>query len=45
MTLNLLFFTITINKVKETKQAFIEAKRVEEIMEENAAKHYYMNRF
>jgi len=45
MILNIFFFTVTIKKVKETKEAFIEAKRIKEIMEETKEEYYYMGRF
>ncbi|GKU81358.1 YrzI family small protein [Niallia sp. NCCP-28] len=45
MTLNMLFFTITIKKVRQSEKEFLAEQQIEEIMEANKSKHYYMSRF
>ncbi|MFT8322583.1 MAG: YrzI family small protein [Bacillus sp. (in: firmicutes)] len=44
MTLNILFFTITIKKAQQTTEEILHEKQIEKIMEENKVKAISMYR-
>ena len=45
MTINMLFFTITVHQKQMTEEEIIHQQNIEEIMEENRRKQFSMMRF